>query len=108
DEDRAAPPGVRLQQVPMQPVDELLRAGRPGRVRNAQLVAHRGQELDGAEPRVEDEREVDVGGQLLQEASTHTGLAGAHLASELNEATVLAHAVDQVRERLAVSPAHVE
>ena len=58
----------------------------------------------GLELRVEDEREVDVGGQLLQEAPADAGLAGPHLTGELDEAAVLSDAVDQVRERLAVTP----
>ena len=47
-------------------------------------------------------------GSLLEEAAAHRGLAGADLAGEQHEAAAAAHAVQQVRQRLAVALAHEE
>ena len=76
--------------------------------RYPQLVAKDGQQLDGVQPRVEDERDVDARGQLLEEAAADARLARADFPRELDEASALADAIDEMRQRLAVPRAHVE
>src|SRR5262245_53554904 len=92
----------------VRPVDEGLLALGAGGIRDPQLVAHEREELHGAHPGVEDEGDVDVLRELLEQTPADARLAGPHLAGQLDEATVLAHTVDQVREGLAVARAHVQ
>ena len=61
DQHRAPPARVRVEQVAVERVDERLEAGGAGGVRDVQLVAHGGQQLDRRERGVEDHRHVDLG-----------------------------------------------
>ena len=82
--------------------------GRAAARRRAELVADRLQQLGHREPRVEDVGHRAVRRDLLQEAAADGGLAGADLAGEQHEAATAAHAVEQVRQGLAVALAHEE
>ncbi len=100
---------VRLEQELVQRVEVVLDgrlAAQRLRCRNAELLADRLQQLDHRELGVEDVRDVGAARDLLEEAAAHGGLAGADLAAEQHEAAAAVHAVQQVRERLAVALAH--
>jgi hypothetical protein len=99
---------VRIEERLRQRVDQNLQARRARGVRNPQLVAHGGQQLDRGESRIEDHRDVDVGRELFQERAAHGGLAGSHLARQLHEAAALADAVQQMGKSLPVRVAQVE
>ena len=80
-------------------------AFRPG---DPELVADGGEQLLGAERRVQDDGGAGARRQLLEKAAADRGLARADLAGELHESPLAAHAVEQVRERLAVLRAQVQ
>src|SRR5262249_164903 len=88
DEDGSSPARGRGQQVLVQRVDEDFQAGRSRRIRDAQLVADRGQEFQRGQLGIEDERDVDVRGELLEEIPADRGLARADLAGQLDEAAL--------------------
>jgi len=73
---------------------------------DAELLAHRLQQLQHRELGVEDVGDVAALGHLLEEAAAHRGLAGADFAGQQHEAAAAAHAVQQVGQRLAVALAH--
>ena len=102
----AAP--VRVEQVVVERVDVHLPAGGAGRIGNAKLVADGGQKLDVRELRVEDQRHVHPGGQLLEQAPAQRRLPGSHLAGELDEAAAFPDPVEQMGEGLAMGLAHVQ
>jgi len=81
---------VSVEQGLRQRVDHDLEARGPHRIRHPEIVAHRGKQLDRGEPGIEDHRDVDVRGQLLQEGAADRGLSRAHLARQLHEAAALA------------------
>jgi hypothetical protein len=109
DDQHGAPPaGMRLQQVTVDRVDQHFEARGPVGIRDPQLVAYRRQELDVGQPRIEDQRDVDVGRELIEEAAADRRLAGADLARQLDESSGGANAVQEVREGLAVAIAHVD
>ncbi len=100
---------VRVEQEMREQVHQRLdAAGGLRRHVHLQLVADALQEFGGRHPRVQDQRDIAVGRELLQQAAQHRGLAGADLAGELDEAAGLADAVGQVRQRLRVALAEVE
>ena len=103
DQHRAPPARVRVEQVAVERVDERLEADGAGRVRDVQLVADRGQQLDGRERRIEDHRHVDLGRQLLEQCPAEGRLAGADLPRELDEPAPRPQAPQEVRERLPVA-----
>ena len=74
--------------------------------RDAELLAHRAQQLHHRELRVEDVRHVAALRDLLQEAAAHRRLAGTDFAAEQHEPAAAAQAVEQVRQRLAMALAH--
>jgi hypothetical protein len=120
DDQHAALAGrVALQQESVQRVDVVLdrdHAAVGGRHRNVELLAHRLQQLRHRQLGVEDVGHMAACGDLLQEAAAHRGLAGADVAGQQHEAATRAahraagggHAVQQVRQRLAVALAHEE
>src|SRR5207342_3978336 len=63
------------------------------------------EQFDRGQARVEHQRDAGVLGKLFQQQAAQRGLAGAYLAGELHEAApaALAHAEQQVRERVAVA-----
>jgi len=109
-DDQHRPPAARVsvEQSLGQRVDQDFEARGPRRVRDPQLVAYRGEQLDRGEPGIEDHRDVDVRGQLFQQGAADRGLSRAHLARELHEVAALAEPVEQVGESLAVSVAQIE
>ena len=109
DQHHAAAAGVRVEQLPPDQVHQRLGAVAPGlRHVDVQLLADGEQELGGRDARVEDQRDVGVARQLLEQAADDRGLAGAHLAGQLDEAARLVDAVQQVRERLRMPLAEVQ
>ena len=74
----------------------------PVRHADAELFADGQQELRRRHARIEDQRDFGVFGRLRQQRADHRGLAGAHLAGELDEAAGLVDAIHQVRQRLRV------
>ena len=110
DQHRDAPPcRVRGEQMRRERVDQRLDAAARGvRHRDPQLFADGEQELGHGDARVEDQRDLHAV-RLAREQRTHQrGLAGTHLARELDEAARLADAVDEMRERLGVAGAREE
>ena len=91
-----------------QSVDQNFEARGPRRVRHPELVAHGREQLEGGELRIEDHRDVDFGGKLLQEGAADGGLSGPHLARQLHEAPALAEAVEEMGKGLAVRFAQIE
>ena len=96
--------GVRLQQVVAQQVDQVLEAALRARPRtpmpsSSQMASRnsagvmRGFRISAISACLR---------RLRQQRADHRGLAGAHLAGELDEAAGLVDAVDQVRQRLRV------
>ncbi len=108
DEHGATPSRVGIQQVLVEPVDQHFPAFRAGRVGDAQLVAHRGQQLDVGELGIQDERHVHLGRQLLEQAPAEGGLPGPDFAGELDETAPLTDSVQEMGQALAVPVAHVE
>ena len=109
DQHDASAARVRVEQVATEQVHQRLGAAAPGlRHVDVQLFADREQELGRRDPWIEDQGDVRVDRQLLEQAADHRGLAGAHLARELDEAARLVDAVQQVRERLRVPLAEVQ
>ena len=120
DDQHAALAGrVALQQEGVQRVDVVLdrdHAGGGLRHRDVELLADRLQQLRHRQLGVEDVGHMAAFGDLLQEAAAHGGLAGADVAGEQHEAAARAahaaagggHAVQQVRQGLAVALAHEE
>ena len=97
------------QQELVQPVRERFQGGpilRALRIVDAELVTDTGQQFQGVQRRVQDDRNVGVLGQLLKQAAVDGGFARANLASEQYEAPARAHAIQQVRQRVAVACAH--
>src|SRR6185295_5122045 len=110
-DDQHDPPalGMRRQQVMTEQIHQRLDAAATRlRHRHAQLFADRQQELGRRNPRVQDQRNVGVLGQLLEQAADDRRLAGADLTRELDETTGLVDAVEQVRERLRVPLAQIQ
>ena len=105
-EQRMAALGVGLEQEAVERVDMRLDAGAGGQRFDAELAAHGLQQLDHAQAGVEDVGHHAVRRQLLQEAAHDGCLAGTDLARQQHEATAAAHAIQQVRQRLAVALAH--
>ena len=105
----AAPARVRVQQVAVEGVDQRLEAGGARGIDHVQLVADRGQQLDGREGGIEHHGHVDRRRELLEQRAAERGLAGSHLARELHEAAAaLAQPPQQVGQRLAVAVGEVE
>ena len=100
------PPAKRMarEQVLVQSIDQLLdaAAGR-FRYRHAQFVADALHQFQRRHPRVQDERHVGVVRHLRQQATHHRGLAGAHFARQLHEATRMGDAIQQMRQGLRVA-----
>ncbi len=109
DQDDAPALGVRREQAPIQPIDELLDAAPVGSVdRNPELLADAQQKFRGRDPRIQDDRDVGVLRHARQQRAHDGRLAGADLAGQLHETAGLVDAVQQVRERLGVPLAQVE
>ena len=88
--------GMRLEQVKAEQVDQVLEAAlRAGLDLDAQLLADGQQELGRRHARIQDQRDLGVLGRLRQQRANHRGLAGAHLAGELDEAAGLVDAIHQ-------------
>ena len=106
DQHHALALGMRLEQVAIEDVDQLLHAahGVVGQ-QDAQLLADRQQELRRVHARVQDQRDLGVVRLLGQQRADDGGLAGADFAGELDEAAGLGDAIDQVRQRLGVATA---
>ncbi len=88
-------------------VDQLLQAGLGSGIGNVQLITDARQQFAGIQPRVEDQRDIDILRQLLQQGSAQSGLAGAHLAAQHHEPAAHTDAIQQVRQRLAVLRAQI-
>ncbi len=108
DEDGPPAAGVGVEHRLRQGVDQDFQARRARRVRDAQLVAHRGQELDRGEPRIEDHGDVDVGRELLEQGTAHRGLAGSDLTRQLHEAAALPDPIEQMGQGFPVRVAQIE
>ncbi len=117
DEDATLSGGVTLQQKRVERVDVVLDRGRVRggrRRRDVELLANRLQQFGDGELGVEDIGHMAAGGNLLQKAAADGGFAGADVAREQHKAAARAagrlvragHAVQQVRQRLAVALAH--
>ena len=78
----------------------------PGVHVDAEFVADRLQQFGDGQFRIEDVRDIAVGGHLLEKAAADRGLAGADLAGQQDEAAAAADAVQQMRQRLAMTFAH--
>ena len=106
-EQAVAAGGVALQQELVQRVDVVLHRAQ-GRHGDSELVAHRLQQLGHRQLGVEDVGHVGALGHLAEEAAADGGLAGAHRPREQHEAAPASDAIEQVRQRLPMTPAHVE
>jgi hypothetical protein len=109
DDDQRLPAlGMHLEQEAVERIDVRLEAVALGALqrRQAELAEQRLQQLQRTELRVEDVGHHAAGRQLLEKAARDGGLAGADLAGEQHEAAAAAHAVQQMRQRLAVALAH--
>ena len=96
--------GVRLEQVNAQQVDQVLETALGSLLEvDAQLFADGEQELGRRHARIEDQRDLGMFRRLGQQRAHHRGLAGAHFTGELDEATGLVDAIDQVRQCLRVT-----
>ena len=104
------PARVRIEQELVQRIEVVLGRGAAAAARGVghmELVADRLQQLDRGELGVEDVGDVAMLGNLLEQAATDGGLAGADFAGQHHEAAATAlHAVEQVRQRLAMALAH--
>ena len=109
-DDQHGPPAPRVgvEQRERQRVEQHLEAGGPLRVRDPELVAHCGDQLDRGEPGTEDHGDVDLGGQLLQQGAADRGLARAHLTGQLHEAPALADPVEQMGQSLPMNVTQIE
>ncbi len=65
------------------------------------------QQINDGQFRIEDIRDIAVGGNLLQEAAADGCLASPDFTRQQHEAATAVDAIQQVRERLAVTLAHV-
>ena len=96
--------GVRLEQVAAQQVDQVLEAAlgvaASTWMPSSSQMASRNSGRRHA--RIEDQRDLGVLRRLRQQRAHHRGLAGAHLAGELDEAAGLVDAIHQVRQGLRV------
>jgi hypothetical protein len=109
DDDDAPPVAVRGEQPAVERVDHLLGAGPIRLVQaEAELLADGEQELGGGHARIENHRDIGVLRDARQQRAHDRGLAGAHLAGQLNETAGLVDAVEQVRQRLRVTLAQVQ
>jgi hypothetical protein len=70
---------------------------------DAEVVEDGADQLDVREVGVEDERALDVGGQLAQERAAEGGLAGAHVADEGHEPLLAGDAVEETGQDLVVA-----
>ncbi|MEZ5558839.1 MAG: hypothetical protein R3E86_09915 [Pseudomonadales bacterium] len=96
-----------MQQVLIERIDvglDRLVAARHG---HAELVAHRLQQLARGEPRVEDERDLEVVRGLSNQVAQQGRLAGTDLAGDQHEAAV-GKPVHQVGEGFAVALAQIQ
>ena len=75
---------------------------------DAQFLADRGQEFLGGQLGIEDQRDVRLVRQLFEQAAHQGGLARAHFAGELDEASALGYSVEQMGQRVGVTLAHVQ
>ena len=73
-----------------------------------QFFADRQQELGGRDARVQDQGDFGIARQLLEQAADDRRLAGADFTRQLDEATGLVDAVQQVRQRLRVPLTEVQ
>ncbi len=106
---RAPALGVNAQQLAIEQVDQHLAvADCAGWHLDAQLLADRLQEFQRREPRIDDQRDVGIVRRARQQRADRGGLAGAHLAGELDETAGIVDAVHQVGERIGVLPPQVQ
>ena len=96
---------VRIEQIRVQRVGQRLEAAAAAGDVELELLAHRLDELDRRELRIQHQRNPRVLRQLLEQQPTQRRLAGADLARQLHEAAAaaLADAIEQVRQRIAVA-----
>jgi len=66
EEHRGTPPGMGLEQVPVEAIDQGLLARVALGIRDTQLVAQAGQEVHLRHPGIQQERDIEVTGQLGQ------------------------------------------
>ncbi len=64
-------------------------------------------QLQDRELRIEDQRCVNVLGQLAEQCAADGGLSGTDLPGKLHETAALAEAIKQVSQRFAVVRAHI-
>ncbi len=62
--------------------------------------------LDGGQLRIQDQRDVCLGGDLTQQGSDQSGLPCADLSGQLNKATTLGDALHHVSQAFAVTFTH--
>ena len=108
DQHRVPAPGMGVEQVVVDAVDEHLDAGIAGRVGDAEFDADGREQFLHRQLGVEDVGDIAGFRNLLEQAAADGRLARSDLAGEQDESAIAAHAVEQVRERLLVALAQVE
>ena len=108
DQHRMSAPGVGVEQVAVEAIDEDLDAGIAGRKVNAEFDAEARQQLLHGQLRVEYVGNVAGIGNLFEQAAAHRGLARAHLAGQQDEAAAAFDAIQQMGERFLMALAHVQ
>ena len=109
DEHVAVPFGMAAQQVTVEQVDVGLHPADlrdAGAVRQVEFLADGLQQLRHGQLRVEDVGHMAAWWHLLQKAATHRRLAGTDFPGQQHEAAASFHAIQQVRQGLAVAVAH--
>src|SRR4030095_1659517 len=71
-------------------------------------VAQRLEQLLNRESRIENERNIEISGYAIDQASDERRFAGTDLTSDEHETTVCGESVHQVRQRFAVAFAQVQ
>jgi hypothetical protein len=99
---------VGLQQVLIQSVNEGLDAPGFGRERDAEFVADGSDQFGLRQAGIENQSNIGVRGQLSDQAPAERRFPRPDLAGQLNEASRLLHAVDQMSKPFPVPLAHEE
>ena len=101
--------GMGGQQVLVEPIHQILQRGIPaGVVGRTQLVTDGGHELAHFQMRVPAQGNIEVGHVVFDQRADERGLARTHFADQGDKAAVLARAIQQVPERLAVAGTQVQ
>ena len=101
-------PGMGIEQIGIDAIDEHLDAGIAGRNRNAEFGADGRQQFFHRLPRIEYVSHITGFGNLLQQTAAYRRLARPHLAGEQHKPAAAVHAIQQMCKRLLMTLAHVE